>query len=181
VHRLDKETSGLLVVAKNDVTHRKLAEMFATRKLRKVYLTLVHGTVANDSGKIDLPIARDLNRRMRMTTRRADGRHALTHYRVLERMTTPYGRFTLVEVRIETGRTHQIRVHMQALGHPVVGDSMYGAPHVLKGADGQELEPERNFLHAAELDFEHPGTGAEMEMRAEMPAELVGFLEKLRG
>ena len=186
VHRLDKETSGLIVVAKNDVTHRKLAEMFAGRQMRKVYRALVHGEVAREEGTVDLPIARDAVRRTRMTTKRAGGRLAISHYRVLERVESAWGKFTLVEVRIETGRTHQIRVHMAALGYPVVGDTLYGAPAVLRrrgarGVQEEEMEAGRNFLHAAELDFRHPRTGEEMELKAELPAELVELLERLRG
>ena len=133
VHRLDKQTSGLILVAKDDSTHRKLGEMFAERQVAKTYIALVHGHVKKDDTTINLPIGRDLIRRTRMTTRRADGRTAVSHVHVLERLTAPYGPFTLVEVRIETGRTHQIRVHLQSLGHPVVGDTLYGAPHVIPG------------------------------------------------
>ncbi len=240
VHRLDKETSGLIVVAKNDATHRKLADLFAERRLRKVYLTLVHGAVKGEQGTVDLPISRDPRRRNRMTARRADtapalsligpgypglgdsgpqddfdddhsraarsaqARHAISHYRVLERFSTPFGPFTLLEVRIETGRTHQIRVHMQALGYPVVGDTLYGAPAELvrqtarlgkssgRGrAENSERERTvqhqanalalgRNFLHAAELDFVHPHAGKELALRAPLPDELQQFLERLR-
>jgi 23S rRNA pseudouridine1911/1915/1917 synthase len=182
VHRLDKQTSGLIVVAKNDVTHRKLSEMFSERRLRKVYLALVHGWVAEDTGTIQLPIARDLVRRTRMTTKRAGGRTAVTHWQVLERLEGTHGKFSLLEVRIETGRTHQIRVHMQALGHPVVGDFLYGAPHLIKPANGfgDVLELPRNFLHAAELDFAHPRTGAPLSLHADLPEELSNFLQQLR-
>lgn len=185
VHRLDKQTSGLIVVAKNDATHRKLAESFAARSLRKVYIALVHGDVKGEQGTIDLPISRDIVRRTRMTTRRSGGRHAISHWRVLERIASPYGRFTLLEVRIETGRTHQIRVHLQALGHPVVGDALYGAPrHIApgKGAppDAQPLTLDRNFLHAAELEFTHPSTRKPLALSAPLPPEITAFLDKLR-
>ncbi len=182
VHRLDKQTSGLIVVAKDDSTHRKLGEMFSERTVKKTYLTLVHGHLAKDDTTVTLPIARDLQRRIRMTTRRPDGRSAVSHMHVLERITTPYGAFTMVEVKIETGRTHQIRVHMQSLGHPVVGDFLYGAPHVIRRVDGGEgvLELERNFLHAASLQLTHPQTGKELELEAPLAKELVEFLEQLR-
>ncbi len=183
VHRLDKQTSGAIVVAKDDVTHRKLGDMFSSRKVSKTYLALAHGHLAKEDTTLTLPIARDLVRRIRMTTRRADGRSAVSHVHVLERLTTPYGAFTLVEVKIETGRTHQIRVHLQSLGHPVVGDFLYGAPHVIRRTDGGEgvLELERNFLHAARLEFTHPRTDEELEMEAPLAAELVEFLAELRG
>lgn len=183
VHRLDKQTSGAIVVAKDDVTHRKLGEMFAARKVHKTYLALAHGHLAKDDTTVTLPIGRDFVRRIRMTTRRADGRSAVSHMHVLKRLTTPYGMFTLVEVSIETGRTHQIRVHLQALGHPVVGDFLYGAPHVIRRVDGGEgtLELKRNFLHAARLEFVHPRTAAEVVTQADLAPELVEFLEWLRG
>jgi 23S rRNA pseudouridine1911/1915/1917 synthase len=201
VHRLDKQTSGLIVVAKNDVAHRKLSEMFSPRSLRKVYLALVHGEMQGEEGTVQLPISRDVVRRIRMTTKRAGGRTAVSHWKVLERIGTderpgPYGKFTLVQVHIETGRTHQIRVHMQAIGHPVVGDFLYGAPHRIFPAAGKAtglqsrkaivhddslaLELERNFLHAAELEFQHPRTGEELALSAPLPPELVEMLAKLR-
>jgi 23S rRNA pseudouridine1911/1915/1917 synthase len=197
VHRLDKQTSGLIVVAKNDVTHRELGEMFSERRLRKTYVALVHGEVKGEEGTIQLPISRDLVRRIRMTTKRAGGRSAVSHWKVLERVNGAYGKFTLLEVRIETGRTHQIRVHMQAMGHPVVGDFLYGAPHAIRPVQGtrtglkhgpgasrseaESLSLERNFLHAAELEFAHPRTNKVLSLQAEMPAELTVLLEQLRG
>lgn len=179
VHRLDKQTSGIIVVAKDDSTHRKLGEMFSERQVAKTYVALVHGNLTKDETTVNLPIARDLVRRIRMTTRRADGRSAVSHVKVVERIESDYGRFTLVEVRIETGRTHQIRVHMQSLGHPVVGDSLYGAPHRI--GDGEAvLSLERNFLHAAHLAFTHPQSKKAMDIKAPLPGELEAFLAKIR-
>ena len=184
VHRLDKQTSGLILVAKNDSTHRKLSEIFAARQLRKTYLALVHGNIAADTGTIDTPISRDLVRRTRMTTRRAGGRTAVSHYMVLQRFDTRYGKFTLLEVRIETGRTHQIRVHLASLGHPVVGDTLYGAPHAIplldKHAQAAPLTLPRNFLHAARLEFTHPQTAKPMSLEAPLPGELNSFLNSLQ-
>jgi 23S rRNA pseudouridine1911/1915/1917 synthase len=183
VHRLDKQTSGLILVAKDDSTHRKLGEMFSQRQVAKTYLALLHGHLKKDDITVNLPIARDLVRRTRMTTRRADGRTAVSHFHVLERInariTTPYTPFTLVEVRIETGRTHQIRVHAQSLGHPVVGDTLYGAPHVIPGL-ATERQLTRNFLHAARLSFTHPQTRKLLELEAHLPAELESFLQAIR-
>ncbi len=183
VHRLDKQTSGIILVAKDDSTHRKLSEMFAERNLEKTYIALVHGTIRRDNITIDLPIGRDLVRRTRMTTRRSaesEGvRHAISHVRVMERIASPYGPFTLVEVSIETGRTHQIRVHLQSLGHPVAGDTLYGAPHQA-GKPPHALSLDRNFLHAAHLAFTHPQTGKPMRIDSPLPPELQGFLEAVR-
>jgi 23S rRNA pseudouridine1911/1915/1917 synthase len=189
VHRLDKQTSGAIVVAKDDATHRKLGEMFSMRRIAKTYIALVHGNLAKDNITVNLPIARDLVRRTRMTTRRADGRSAVSHIKVMERLATRYGAFTLVEVRIETGRTHQIRVHLQALGHPVVGDTLYGAPRSLAPTSrkdqkehptGESVGLERNFLHAAHLEFAHPRTAKALTIDAPLPAELEEFLRWLR-
>jgi 23S rRNA pseudouridine1911/1915/1917 synthase len=180
VHRLDKQTSGLIVVARNDAAHLKLAQMFAGHAMKKTYVALVHGCLERDRGTIDAPIARDMVRRTRMTTRRAEGaRTAVSHYTVERRIASPWGKFTLVRVRIETGRTHQIRVHLASLGHPVVGDTLYGAPARMKRADGEELKLDRNFLHAAELEFAHPVTAKALHFEADLPQELTAFLQRI--
>jgi len=178
VHRLDKQTSGVILVAKDDSTHRKLGEMFSCRQVSKTYHALLHGHLKQDDVTVNLPIARDLVRRTRMTTRRSDGRTAVSHFHVLERLTTPYGPFSLVEVGIETGRTHQIRVHAQSLGHPVVGDTLYGAPHLIPGLPVQ-FQLDRNFLHAAHLSLAHPQTQKKLEMDAPLPIELESFLKAI--
>jgi 23S rRNA pseudouridine1911/1915/1917 synthase len=192
VHRLDKETSGLIVVAKNDAAHSKLAELFSSRQIRKTYIALVHGRVEREKGSITAAVSRDPLRRTRMTTRPAENsRTAISHYEVVQRVDTRFGKFTLVRVRIETGRTHQIRVHMASIGHPVVGDSLYGASGQLtdqaalqaissranrrKNAP-QRLKLGRNFLHAARLEFTHPFTGKPLELEAPLPSELTAFL-----
>jgi 23S rRNA pseudouridine1911/1915/1917 synthase len=179
VHRLDKQTSGLILVAKDDSTHRKLGEMFSERQVAKTYLALLHGHLKKDDTTVTLPIARDLIRRTRMTTRRTGGRTAVSHFHVLERITGPYGLFTLAEVRIETGRTHQIRVHAQSLGHSVVGDTLYGAPHVIPNLP-DDLQLTRNFLHAAHLSLTHPRTHKPLDLHAPLPVELESFLEAIR-
>lgn len=182
VHRLDKQTSGLMVVAKEDVAHRKLAAQFAAREVHKKYVALVHGWVKRDEGAVEQAIARDRVRRTRMTTRRSGGRAALSRYRVRERLETAWGKFSLVEVTIATGRTHQIRVHLASLGHAVVGDALYGAPRQLRSRDGKREQPtlQRNFLHAAALEFRHPRSGKALSFSQPLPAELEGFLKRLR-
>jgi 23S rRNA pseudouridine1911/1915/1917 synthase len=185
VHRLDRNTSGLIVVAKNDRAHRKLAEQFARRQVRKTYVALVHGAVKQDQGSIQSAISRDRLRRTRMTTRRAGGREALSHYRVLERIDSPHGKFTLLEVRIETGRTHQIRVHLSSLGHPVVGDTLYGAPREIlprakTGAALPALSLPRNFLHAAAIELTQPLSGKRIVLERPLPPELEDFLYLLK-
>jgi 23S rRNA pseudouridine1911/1915/1917 synthase len=178
VHRLDKETSGLIVVAKNDETHRKLSLQFAAREVKKKYVALVHGWVKKDSGTITKNISRDRIRRMRMTTRLEGGRAAVTHYSVTRRLDTKFGKFTLLDVKIDTGRTHQIRVHMAALGHPVVGDTVYGAPKQARGPSAV-IGLARNFLHSAQLEFTHPRTAETIALRSELPEELREFLRKI--
>ena len=184
VHRLDKQTSGLIVVAKNDLAHARLASMFSRRQVRKLYLTLVQGELAQE-GTVNASISRDVVRRTRMTTRREGGRSAVSHWEVLRRIQGPYGRFTLASVRIETGRTHQIRVHMASLGHPVVGDMLYGASsEIVPLPEGtkrglQRLTLGRNFLHAAELEFAHPVTGERLSLVSNLPADLKDFMAKL--
>jgi 23S rRNA pseudouridine1911/1915/1917 synthase len=179
VHRLDKATSGLIVVAKNDETHRKLATQFAGRKVKKTYLALVHGSVKPESGTISSSISRDRVRRTRMTTRRSGGREAITHYLVQRRIQSKLVKLTLLEVRIDTGRTHQIRVHLASLGHPVVGDVLYGAPREIRTKDAA-ISLSRNFLHAAELQFHHPGTNELMKFSRPLPRELEDFLKIVR-
>ena len=178
VHRLDKETSGLIVVAKSDDAHRKLAAQFSKREVKKTYLALVHGRLPNERGTIDKSISRDSVRRVRMTTRRSGGREAITHYRVERRIDSGFGKFTLLEVRIDTGRTHQIRVHLASIGHTVVGDTVYGAPAQVKGRNGT-VSLHRNFLHAAALELRQPRTGQTLTFRRELPSELKEFLERL--
>ena len=165
VHRLDKNTSGLLVVAKTEVAHAHLSSQFKERRVRKAYLALVHGRVARPEATIDAPIGRHPKDRKRMAPV-ATGRNATTHYRTL----TYYEGYTLVDVRPTTGRTHQIRVHMASVGHPLVGDATYGRPHPQLG---------RHFLHAHLLGFERPSTGEYLEFNSELPAELVAFLDSI--
>jgi 23S rRNA pseudouridine1911/1915/1917 synthase len=185
VHRLDKETSGLIIVAKNDTAHAALAQLFSGHKIRKTYLALVHGAVERDKGTLNAPIGRDPVRRTRMTTRATENaRSAVSHYEVVRRLATRFGKFTLVRVRIETGRTHQIRVHMASIGHPVVGDTLYGASgqlveQISGRAQGAKLKLGRNFLHAAQLEFQHPTTGKGLQLEAPLPEELEGFLAQV--
>src|SRR5206468_8821499 len=171
VHRLDKATSGLILVAKNDESHRKLAAQFATRLVKKTYIALVHGWMKQDRGTISSSISRDRVRRTRMTTRRQGGREAITHYTEQRQIDSKFGQFSLLEVRIDTGRTHQIRVHLASLGHPIVGDSLYGAAAQVKSRTGA-LSLARNFLHAAALTFQHPRTAEKLTFAAPLPDEL---------
>jgi len=190
VHRLDKQTSGLIIVAKNDVAHRKLAQQFSKREVKKRYIALVHGWPAQDRATVSTPISRDAVRRTRMTTRGSGGRSAVTHYVVRERIASPYGKFALLDVRIETGRSHQIRVHLSSVGYPIVGDTLYGAAQEIRLANtarprrqglSSVLTLDRNFLHAAAIGFRQPKTGASLELEAPLPHELLDFLQQLRG
>jgi 23S rRNA pseudouridine1911/1915/1917 synthase len=173
VHRLDKETSGVLVVARTDEAHRALAAQFESRQVEKIYLALVHGKVAPSNGRVTAPITRDPVRRTRMTVKLGTGRAAITDYTVREEL----GKFTFLEVRIGTGRTHQIRVHMASLRHAIVGDRLYGAPAVISG-----LTPfERFFLHAHRLRFRSPSTGEWITVESPLPPEFEQLLRHLRG
>lgn len=193
VHRLDKETSGLIIVARNDRAHAALASMFSGRQIQKTYIALVHGRIERAKGTINAAVGRDPVRRTRMSTRpRENARAAVSHYEVVRRLETPFGKFTLVRVRIETGRTHQIRVHMSSIGHPVVGDTLYGAAGQLTAEPAagaarskaareptERLRLGRNFLHAAELEFNHPVTGKPLALASPLPEELETFLRRL--
>ena len=171
VHRLDRYTSGLLLVAKNDRAHQILAAQFSGREVEKVYLALAHGTVKQESGRIQRPIARDPARRVRMTARLAEGRAAWSEYRVLRR----FNGFTFLEVRIGTGRTHQIRVHLSSVGHPIAGDTLYGAPANVGG-----MPPlGRYFLHAHRIRFRLPSTGEPHELLSPLPRELGDWMARL--
>jgi 23S rRNA pseudouridine1911/1915/1917 synthase len=185
VHRLDKETSGLVLVAKSDLAHRKLAEQFSRREVKKTYIALVHGWMKTSHGTINAPISRDLVRRARMTTRRGlhsrPGREAITHWKVKEQIEGQHGKFSLLEVRIETGRTHQIRVHLASIGHPVAGDTLYGAPgpESYLGTRSEVASLDRNFLHAFEIQFQHPISSRGLSFQQALPAELIEFLHEI--
>ena len=181
VHRLDKETSGLIIVAKNDESHCQLGTQFSKRQVKKTYIALVHGWLKQDRGTISTSISRDAIRRTRMTTRRQGGREAITHYTVRRRLNSQYGKLTLLDVKIDTGRTHQIRVHLSSIGHPVVGDTLYGAPRELRSSHSGRpvLSLPRNFLHAAALQLGHPRTGDQLSLQAPLPSELRDFLDRI--
>ena len=172
VHRLDKETSGVLVVARTDSAHQALSRQFHDRHVEKIYLALVHGRMKQPSGRITDPITRDPVRRTRMTARLGTGRTALTEYEVLEEF--PY--FSFLRVRIGTGRTHQIRVHLSSIGHPVVGDRLYGAPASIPGIPSLS----RFFLHAHRLRFASPAAPEPITIESPLPPALAEFLAQLR-
>ena len=168
VHRLDKDTSGLLIVAKNERARLALVEQMKRHEIIKRYLALAEGIVSLDQGSIDAPIGRDPRHRQQMAITAVGSRAARTHFRVLQR----FARHTLLLLQLETGRTHQIRLHLKAIGHPVVGDPVYGSGRILK-----RVPPHRQFLHAYQLQFRHPITGQMLELEASLPDDLQAVLE----
>ncbi len=166
VHRLDRLTSGVILVAKTDAAHRHLAQQFSSRGVEKIYLALAHGVLKAGQGRITKPITRDPVRRTRMTAKLARGRSAITDYKVLRR----FEKFSFLEVAIGTGRTHQIRVHLASIGHPIAGDKLYGAP---------ASSMDRIFLHAHRIAFTSPSTGRRLTIAAPLPQELQEYLDSL--
>ncbi|CAM4445115.1 RluA family pseudouridine synthase [Paenibacillus phoenicis] len=168
VHRIDKDTSGLIMAAKNDKAHASLAAQLKAHTVTRKYYALVHGNVSHDQGTVDAPIGRDPHDRKMYTVIERNSKHAVTHFQVVER----FGDYTLLELKLETGRTHQIRVHMKFIGHPLVGDPLYGRSKGIK-MDGQAL-------HAAVLGFDHPEDGRYLEFSAPIPADMENVLQSLR-
>lgn len=168
VHRIDKDTTGLIIVAKNDKAHLELSKQLQDKTVNRLYYALVHGTFAHDYGTIDAPIGRDETDRQKMAVTEKNSKEARTHFRVMER----FKDYSLVECRLETGRTHQIRVHMRYIDHPIVGDEKYGYRRTMK-IGGQ-------LLHAHQLEFVHPSTGEKMVVEAEIPQDFAEVLQRLR-
>lgn len=169
VHRIDKETTGLIVAAKNDKAHRGLVEEWHTEAVSRRYFALLHGNMPEPAGTIEAPIGRHPKDRKKMTVLPEGGRRAVTHYHVVERL----GRYTLVECKLETGRTHQIRVHMKYLGYPLVGDVVYGPKGKSAAAVGM-------LLHSAKLDLQHPISGEQLHLEAALPSDFAEFLDEQR-
>ena len=167
VHRIDKDTSGLIVACKNDFSHKRLSEEFKNKEVKKIYYAIVSGVIPHNNGLIDAPIGRDLQDRQKMAINEL-GKNAITHFKVLER----FKDYTLIEVKLETGRTHQIRVHMRYINYPIAGDPVYGFKNDVKET-GQ-------FLHAKKLGFYHPRTNEWMEFDSELPSYFNDFLNELR-
>jgi len=167
VHRLDKDTSGLIIIAKNDKAHINLSEQIKNREVKKTYLALVRGVINENEATIDMPIGRSAKDRKKMAVTKT-GKNAVTHFKVLKR----YDKYTYIEVKIETGRTHQIRVHMSEIGHPIIGDEVYSNGKNVFGARGQ-------MLHAARLSFKHPISNEELNLEAPLPEYFVEILKKL--
>lgn len=168
VHRLDKDTSGLLIIAKNDDAHLNMSNQIKDRQVKKIYYALVRGVVPENEATINMPIGRSTKDRKKMAVTK-NGKEAVTHFKVLER----FNKYTLLEVKIDTGRTHQIRVHLSEIGHPVVGDEVYSNGRNEFGVKGQ-------LLHAKSLDFKHPITGKEMHLETDLPEEFKNVLKQLR-
>ncbi|GLF90457.1 putative RNA pseudouridine synthase YlyB [Bacillus safensis] len=168
VHRIDKDTSGLLMVAKNDMAHESLVNQLVAKTVTRKYTAVVHGIIQHDTGTIDAPIGRDKKDRQSMTVTKENAKQAVTHFDVMER----FKDFTVVECRLETGRTHQIRVHMKYIGYPLAGDPKYG-PRKTVDFNGQ-------LLHAGVLGFDHPRTGEYIEFTAPIPADMQAFIDSLR-
>lgn len=170
VHRIDMDTTGSLVACKNDLAHQSLSEQLKEHSIRRIYVAIVHGNIKEDEGTVNAPIGRHPTERKKMSIHSRNGREAITHYRVLER----FGNYTYIQCELETGRTHQIRVHMASLGHPLLGDSVYGPKKCpfpnLKG----------QTLHARTLGIIHPRTGEYLEVNAPLPAYFIELLDKLR-
>ncbi|MFW5976495.1 MAG: RluA family pseudouridine synthase [Bacillota bacterium] len=167
VHRLDKDTSGVLVVAKNDKSHRKLVDQFKKRKVKKIYKTVVKGKLSYKKGKIDAPIGRDPDNRKKMAVRKNNSKNAVTLFKVIEY----FNNYSLVEIELKTGRTHQIRVHFAYMGHPVVGDKKYG---------NSKSEVKRQLLHAYKLEFLHPGLKEKKSITSPLPEEFDKFIKKIK-
>ncbi|MFH5182850.1 RluA family pseudouridine synthase [Paenibacillus sp. TAB 01] len=170
VHRIDKDTSGLLMAAKNDLAHVSLAAQLKEHSVNRKYIAVVHGNVAHEHGTIDAPIGRDPKDRKLYTVTESNSKHAVTHFVVLER----FGDYTLMELKLETGRTHQIRVHMKFIGHPLVGDPAYGPSR------SRDIAMEGQALHAAVLGFVHPRTGEHLQFEAELPEDMTKLLHVLK-
>lgn len=171
VHRLDKDTSGLLIIAKNDKAHIKMSEQIKDRKVKKTYIALVRGIISENEATINMPIGRSTRDRKKMAVTK-NGKEAITHFKVLNRFTTNKASYTLLEVKIDTGRTHQIRVHMAEIGHPVIGDTVYSNGKNEFGVVGQ-------CLHAKKLEFTHPITEKEMNLEAPLPEYFEKIIEEL--
>ena len=169
VHRIDKDTTGLLIICKNDKAHNCIAEQLKVHSITRRYHAIVWNNLSEDEGKIDAPIGRHPIDRKRMAVNYKNGKSAVTHYKVLER----FGKYTYIECTLETGRTHQIRVHMTSIGHPLIGDTVYGS-------DRQPFKTQGQVLHAKVFGFVHPTTGKYMEFETPLPEYFEAILEKLR-
>lgn len=178
VHRIDKDTSGLIMAAKNDAAHTELSRQLFEHSVTRRYMALVRDNIKDDEGTVDIPIGRDKKDRKKRAVNGSNPKNAVTHYRVLER----FGSCTLIECRLETGRTHQIRVHMAYIRHPLLGDQVYGrGAESIRVGDKAVSVGNGQLLHAGVLGFVHPATGEYMEFRADPPEEYMAILEKLRG